>query len=353
MRDPDSNLPGVLSWSYRVPYAPGAPIQAPPTSDPVAARVQARLVEVREARTAPRPGLVRDRHSRKPLPGYWVVGDQPVPATRPEHPPSSALWPRLGTKLDHAGPHFMLVAEWLDRQWAPRGAPPHPLMPGSARFVVDAPVWPGSFYQVTVEPSLDLDQVRALYGRQAWERAQGQESACVSIVRVPCWIQWDKLPLGQVSDEEIAQQLGVTRTAVGIARRRRGITAHRRPPSRIDWASQPLGQVSDTALARKLGCARSAVTRARIRAGVKLQHAREKIPWDDLPLGVEMDIVIAARMQVGVSSVQQARKRRGIPRCPRGPASRGTLAGQPPSEAPCPAPLDPPVATPDLVESTT
>ncbi len=341
-------MPGVLSWSRRVPYISGLPIP-----DPVAVRVQARLTELREARTKPRPGLVRDRHSRKPLPGYWEGGDQPIPTARPDNAPSSALWPKLGAKLDHAGPHFMLVAGRVALQWSPLAAPPHPLMTGSARFVVDDPVWPGAFYQVTVERSLDLDQVRVLYGRQAWELVQGQEVAHVSVVRVPCWIQWDKQPLGQVSDEELAQQLGVTRTAVGVARRRRGITAHRKPPSKIDWASQPLGQMSDAALARKLGCVRPSVTRARTRAGIKLPHAREKIPWDDLPLGVEMDIVIAARMQVGVSAVQQARKRRGIPRVPRARTSRGTLAGQSPSEAPCPAPTELHDATPVLPEVNT
>lgn len=83
-------------------------------------------------------------------------------------------------------------------------------------------------------------------------------------------IDWDKQPLGRVSDSELARRLGVTPGAVRQARARRGIAAALPvgQPSRYDWSAVALGERPDAAIAAELGCSRRTVARARKRAGV-------------------------------------------------------------------------------------
>jgi len=90
----------------------------------------------------------------------------------------------------------------------------------------------------------------------------------------PKWIQWDKQPLGQMTDAQLAKQIGVTPIAVFLARRKRDIPAFTRQQSSgkssgrgiqkgIQWDKQPLGQMSDPRLAKQLGVTHKAVCQAR------------------------------------------------------------------------------------------
>lgn len=74
---------------------------------------------------------------------------------------------------------------------------------------------------------------------------------------------WDALPLGEVSDRELALSIRVRRSRVREARVARGI-----PPMRALPPGLPLGQMSDREIARRWDLARSTVTTARIRAGI-------------------------------------------------------------------------------------
>lgn len=132
-------------------------------------------------------------------------------------------------------------------------------------------------------------------------------------------IEWNKQPLGEMSDGQIARLLGVSRNAVISARVRRGIAAckqyRRNRPRQIDWSAQPLGSVPDHEIAKAVGCSNSSVSLARKRLGIEPYtdkvHALG-IDWDQQPLGVCSDAEIACRLECNTTSVRAARLKRGI-----------------------------------------
>lgn len=129
-------------------------------------------------------------------------------------------------------------------------------------------------------------------------------------------IDWGVQPLGEVTDNELADHLGVKREVVRYHRSTRGI-----PPIHVgqgtrrdvDWDAQPLGDVPDSEIASRLGVAPTTVKRARNRMGISarwLQH----IDWDAQPLGEIPDLQLARRLGVRQSGVQHQRVKRGISR---------------------------------------
>jgi hypothetical protein len=91
-------------------------------------------------------------------------------------------------------------------------------------------------------------------------------------------IDWDREPLGLVTDRELAEKHGVNRETVSDVRRRRGIPAFctkiRKPRWRnqeIDWAKLPLGQLPDAEVGRRHGVPREVVY---------YNRRRLKIPYD-------------------------------------------------------------------------
>lgn len=76
-------------------------------------------------------------------------------------------------------------------------------------------------------------------------------------------IDWDKAPLGKVSDSELADILGVSRSTVTNARLLRGISSVKSGQC-IDWSKQPLGKMTDGKLAKILCVSPNAVRRARV-----------------------------------------------------------------------------------------
>lgn len=132
-------------------------------------------------------------------------------------------------------------------------------------------------------------------------------------------IDWDCIQeLGKVPDVELAKRLGVTSSAVGKARKRRGLD--RLMPAYIDWEAQPLGKVPDIELARRLGVSNAAVNSARrARAIPNALGEPKRVDWDAVPLlGKVTDEAIARQLGTAVSSVGEARRKRGIPAVGRG-----------------------------------
>jgi hypothetical protein len=86
-------------------------------------------------------------------------------------------------------------------------------------------------------------------------------------------IDWDKQPLGQMSDQDLAKRLGVFFTAVHKQRRKRGIPSFAEQNDLpqtwvISWGASPLGQMADAALAKQLGVGAGTVRKHRIRLGI-------------------------------------------------------------------------------------
>lgn len=86
----------------------------------------------------------------------------------------------------------------------------------------------------------------------------------------------------------------------------------------INWDKQPLGQVKDTELARRLGVAHSCVRIERYARGIPsnpeyIKYAHKNIDWDSKPLGEFPDIILAKILNVHNSLVARQRKKRGIP----------------------------------------
>jgi hypothetical protein len=86
-------------------------------------------------------------------------------------------------------------------------------------------------------------------------------------------IDWDTIPLGQMSDADIAVEYGLIRTTVAGARRARGIPpfndrGDKNRVKNIDWDEVPLGRAPDAYFAKKFGVHASVVNGARTRRGI-------------------------------------------------------------------------------------
>ena len=85
--------------------------------------------------------------------------------------------------------------------------------------------------------------------------------------RTPARTDWDEQPLGQVTDKELADKLGVGVSTVAKARSRRGIKAIN-PVKDVDWSKEQLGKLPDGVIARDLDVPQHCVTRARSALGI-------------------------------------------------------------------------------------
>ncbi len=87
-------------------------------------------------------------------------------------------------------------------------------------------------------------------------------------------INWDEQPLGQVTDTAIAKKLGVTVSCVSQHRYRRNIPVCKTKPGgkkayiKADWDNLPLGQISDKRIADDIGCSIATVQRRRRERGI-------------------------------------------------------------------------------------
>lgn len=86
-------------------------------------------------------------------------------------------------------------------------------------------------------------------------------------------IDWDRQPLGEVSDYELAAMLKCSDTTVRQARYRRGIKAvekHGKGPRNIDWDKYPLGILPDGVVGDMAGTTRMAALGARRARGISV-----------------------------------------------------------------------------------
>jgi hypothetical protein len=96
-------------------------------------------------------------------------------------------------------------------------------------------------------------------------------------------INWNDQPLGELPDAALAARLGTNPSRVATARRGLGVPGYRTAgpaPTRpavgpIDWSKQPLGELPDAALATLLGVSRTRVYDARRKRGIPLFVANE------------------------------------------------------------------------------
>ncbi len=120
--------------------------------------------------------------------------------------------------------------------------------------------------------------------------------------------------LGTRSDPDIAEDYGVSVFVVGGYRERYGVPGYV-PPSR--WDNEPLlGKVPDTVLAEKHGVHITSVAMARWKRGITAWKGME-VDWNaETRLGNVPDEVLAEEYGVTVASVWAARRCRGIPQLP-------------------------------------
>lgn len=139
-------------------------------------------------------------------------------------------------------------------------------------------------------------------------------------------VDWDKQPLGKLSDAEIARQVGVTTGAAKEARVRRGIprfsatAGARRRSEAVEWDKQPLGKMSDAKLAKSLDLPAQFVIRARSARGIPawgpnagIRVKGKIIDWDAIPLGKVSDAEAGRMAGCGKANAHDARTKRGIP----------------------------------------
>ncbi len=81
-------------------------------------------------------------------------------------------------------------------------------------------------------------------------------------------VNWDKQPLGEVTDAEIGRRVGVSRERVRQVRSARGIAAVPRNTELINWRRVSLGKRPDQEISDELGICVSAVRSRRIDAGI-------------------------------------------------------------------------------------
>lgn len=129
----------------------------------------------------------------------------------------------------------------------------------------------------------------------------------------PKRITWDEVDdLGKVSDPVIAKRLGVDRTQVFRARKRRGIPAFTQP---IKWDEvDDLGKVSDRVMAERLGVSNSSVHNARKIRGIPAASRGADVKLDGVgDLGKVPDRVIAERLGVERRRLAEVRRKQGVP----------------------------------------
>ena len=126
----------------------------------------------------------------------------------------------------------------------------------------------------------------------------------------PKHIDWEGVSdLGLVPDSVIAERFSVSPSAVGHARRLRGVPVFRK----VDWDSVcDLGMSTDSAISERLGVQYGLVWEARRRRGIQ-QRKVHSIMWNEVDeLGRVPDSEVAKRLGVTQSSVSRARRRLGI-----------------------------------------
>lgn len=125
-------------------------------------------------------------------------------------------------------------------------------------------------------------------------------------------ISWDKQPLGQVTDQKIAETLNVPTYWVQDARQKRDIPPY--CPPQLDWDAQPLGEISDKALANQLNALPARVRFERIRRSIPpyRQCKIKNIDWKSIFPTKKSDARLAQELDCAISTVKRKRKKASI-----------------------------------------
>ena len=136
-------------------------------------------------------------------------------------------------------------------------------------------------------------------------------------------IDWDNVPLGKVSDQQLARQLSVTASGVGYQRRARNIAAFKTPTQKhpINWNAVPWDLMTTTDITKAFGIDNLRVHKGRKIAGRLLESSQcadvlrhnLEINADNPYLGKMDDHLLAFCMRVRVQDIVAERERRGIP----------------------------------------
>ena len=104
-------------------------------------------------------------------------------------------------------------------------------------------------------------------------------------------VEWDEVGLGTMPDEDLAELLTISLKQkiseywVTLERRKRGILTFNRSLTKIDWDEIPLGEVPDLRIAQQLGIRVARVWRARTARNIRVAP---RVPrGQDLPIFTE------------------------------------------------------------------
>ncbi len=167
------------------------------------------------------------------------------------------------------------------------------------------------------------------------------------VVRYSVRLEWNRQQvklLGTAADEEIARQLGVTKTSVTQRRQRLGIAAfgesraeksHRWTKQQLSW----LGKLPDSVIAERLGVTPPTVAwkRRLLGIGVVNKMGRPRREWTQSELallGTMPDTEVAKRLKIHRHQVGLQRASLGIPRFNAQDASTGRSPKRPSRKRP-------------------
>lgn len=123
----------------------------------------------------------------------------------------------------------------------------------------------GSNYQLTKEFNIPASRVEALRAELCTPEPRLVRPRFVPLEE-GIWTEEAIALLGTMSDPELADRLGVSRTPVKKKRKELGISAYQAPfPEITPEIAAEFGKVSDSVLAKRLGVSASHIRRARLR----------------------------------------------------------------------------------------
>lgn len=143
-----------------------------------------------------------------------------------------------------------------------------------------------------------------------WSKKEQRELKYASIVQL--YRLYAKRGKARPKFSAIAHAMRVSAGTVASALKAAGIKTKPRS-AHINWDRQPLGRMTDGELGEKLNLSAETVRLQRVARGIQAYKPRKPVrDWDAEPLGKVPDQQIAERLGVTLWKVQMARRARGI-----------------------------------------
>ena len=154
-------------------------------------------------------------------------------------------------------------------------------------------------------------------GCSVWRVGVARRSKGIPAHRKSVWTAEKEMVLGKAFDCEVAQRLGISKNTVLLARKAKGILRYRKYVLSPENFAR-LGTVSDRDLAKEIGCTESYIVAARHRHGIPaFQTQREWTPDELALLGVFSDRDVAERVGRSIAAVRAAKRSLGDKRVGR------------------------------------